>query len=400
MSDARAQTIGGAKETTFNKPFDNTCQFQLWPFRTTDLWSTPVIQDSDEVTVDSMNQISCEVGKDVGGSMLSNLHLGLFNLLIESNMWNLFTTESLSVTGTVTTGGNSIVASAGDFDDLKDTLNKNLPRFVNITGFVDSLNNGIKKVSSVSATGDTIVFADAGAVNSDEGPLSIGVGAQWIRSGENLVSMCVERKFKSEFTVTDSFHGFTGVVANELIWNFQSRAIATLQTNFLGGFHAPLATVTNGDGSEIAIPDRPLIKTKSDVTYIITGMLGAPTVMDMTLTNNGGHRARPAQGEEVTIRFGQDRRVITGTLNLYFTHHDQLVELLINDGSVAIEILITDSDGRITAIRLTSLTFTEARPAVGGQNSEVILPINFTCQKFGRTISDYDIQLDFLDPTV
>ena len=267
-------------------------------------------------------------------------------------------------------------------------------KLLKISGFATAGNNGIKEV--VSCTNTVLTFKAASMV-ADEAVVTPDMSYRYLRTGVTLYSYLLEKKFTSQDPVY--YQAFIATSIEQITLTLEAKKKIVGQIQWMGGQQFDNdGDATAGDGSPTAPAGNPIMVVGKNVGALLWDGAAMPaTILSVDLAFKNNLRERPEVGSMFTADFGKGMINFTGTINAYF-ESKAMYQAFRRHQNKSLVIPLTDSDGRRYLLTYPRLTFNSGPVNDGGQDQDVMLPLEFEALKSDETSEGYVAQLDALDP--
>lgn len=302
----------------------------------------------------------------------------------------LFSADFPAASTLVDVDGNnaiSIVAATGTItDDAAGGLFATVTagQWLELSNFVNTANNVLVKVLSKTDNDNIVVAGLKALVDETRAASAVDANAK-IVIGSQVTNGTTQRSFTFEKHFTDlspeQFAVFLGMVAQSLQLNVSADSIITGSMAFLGKDESALAGATSGS-SQNAAPTNSVMNAIDNVLGIIEGTpvvdtdneFGA-TSFSMSIENN--LRERLVIGTLGAESIGAGKIAVTGTLQAFFASQSAADKYLAFTRT-GLSVLFQDEDGNRYVIELPRLRFSQGTKVAGGENSDILLDLNFT----------------------
>lgn len=237
------------------------------------------------------------------------------------------------------------------------------------TGFSNSPNNGLFKVTNVSGQ---VVTVDSDTLVDETAESTANMKGDYIRNGVTRTSFTIERGHHD----VSQFFLYSGKVPNTIEFIFESKSKVMVNLGFIGKDEV-LKQVTSA-GTPTAAPDAPVFNTSASVgTVNIDGSaVEACLVESLTLTMDNQAEGKPALG---TLGFcnvvGRSIKM-EGEIALYFndaTYYNKYK----NSSSFSVDIPLTDSLGNYYILHLPACKYNKATANISGKDDDVLVDGTF-----------------------
>lgn len=354
------------------------------------------VVESQSVRSDRMVNGLYRTGQHAEGSVQFEAAYGQFDDLVEGALYGDWTTPiALSgITYDASTTDDSINDSGSGFVAAGITAGM----WLLIAGFTDPANNGLFRVSTVTAgklTFSAKITLSTGLYGASPNLVTEAAGATvTIRNQGSLRNGTSAHAYTFEQAHLDvnQFFQFRGCYANALSLNLQAKALVTGELGFMG------MSFTRS-GSTIASVVTPVNSNKAwNTTDNIIGLSeGAGALSDyvqsisLSIENNLYMVDAVGYLNPPEIPAGTQR--ISGALGIYLgsgtgTLLDKYIDFTQTEHAFAAK----DASGNYFIITLPAANYSGETPEAGGLDAQVIANMPFTC--FVDSGGDYQVQVD------
>lgn len=264
-------------------------------------------------------------------------------------------------------------------------------QWIRTSGFSDAANNGIKRVSSVTAT--KIIF-DSTAAMADE---TVTNGTVTCYSGRRLRNSTTSRSYHMQKAFTDvaQFMSMRGMRVGAASLAMNAGEIVTGSFSFMG--KTVVRAGTTYATTEISSNTSPVMTASSHIGSILqNGTAIACGIRSLSLDIENNLRSQTQIGSTSPYGIGSGFMDVTGQLEAYF-EDNTLYDQLINHTSTELSWQMTDDLGNVYVFTLPAVIFTEGYPQSGGGNDDVMIPLSY--QAIRSSTYNCQVQIDLL-PTL
>lgn len=243
-------------------------------------------------------------------------------------------------------------------------------QWVRVAGFVNSANNGVRRIASVSST--VITFVDsAGAAETCTNGQVITITGRTLRNSTTAKSFHIEKAF----TDISQFMSFRGMIVSDFSATVTSGEVITGSFSFMGQ-----KAVRGGatlSGSQLATNTSRMMTASSNVgTIYQNGAAITAGVREISLEIGNNLRELQQVGSLYPFALGAGFMDVSGQVEVYFENATML-DQLINHTETELSFPVTDDSGNTYVVTLPSVLFTEGYPQAGGGNDDVTIPLAF-----------------------
>lgn len=349
-------------------------------FNSSSLRHNKVTVVSAEIRPDRTVSDLVKVGIGAAGEVAHELHYGdLNNIMLSGLQGGTFTTVSSVATDWSFAAGGVLTKGASMPAGLTGA------KWVKISGFVNPLLNGIKRVMAVGALTLTIegVTATEGA-----GP-SVTVFVNYVRQGVTLDSYIFEQEDPDAAAVI----AILGTVVDTMTLTLEARAKAMIAFGFIA--YGGISRTDSVGNAAVQASLNPIYNTTANVGKLLLNGLPPPAAIQrMTLAVNNNIRERLAIAREGTLVPGSGTCEIKGDLTSYFTDKQYYDQFLAHAGP-SLELSLLDSAGRLLNFYMPKILFADGSPSVQGLNTDVMMPLTYQAVKgVGIDATSFQLQMD------
>ncbi len=194
-----------------------------------------------------------------------------------------------------------------------------------------------------------------------------------VKNGATKRSFTIEKKY--EQGTTDTYIGYTGMVANTLSLNVGVQEIVTGSFGFMGkGGYVDDAIITGATYTDATANDV-MSAGLNFADLAITGA-GSPKLTGLTLEINNNARMQPVVGSIDAVGVGLGRCVVTGSATMYFENKDAY-ELFLAGTATDLEFTLGGASDNKYQFSIPKLKFADGDVPIGGNDQDVILTLPF-----------------------
>lgn len=322
---------------------------------------------SKEIRQDRQITDIIQVGAEANGGFNFELSYAAHDQYLEGALMSAFSTP-------INFSGATVSANAADKSigfSASNTPAVVPGQWVRVSGFAQAVNNGYFKVLTYAAnkiTFDTTVVM----VNEAAGP-TIVIKGSMIRNGVTRKSYTLEKAF----TDITQFISYRGMVVSNMNLNITANEIVTGDFGFMGK-NAVISATTCGTGSAVVAPTNPVMNAVSNVAAILenNAAINGTFAKSLQIAINNNLRGKPGIGVLGNTDVGLGDCVVTGKLSVYFNDATMYTKYL-NNTATSLSTRFVDALGNAYIITLPQVEFTDANPAAGGSNQDVMLELGY-----------------------
>jgi len=337
---------------------------------------------SGEIRDDRQVTDLVQTGAECNGGINIELSYGTFDDLFEGALWNNWSsTIDLDTSDVAVAQSGSTYTSAAIEGFVVDGIV--VGQWLMFSGWSNSENNGLKKVTAVSAL---VITVDSTLVD-ESAPTNGLINGAYLRNGTTEISYSVERKHAD---ITE-FFGFLGMVVSSLELTVAANAAVTGSFEFTGK-SAALAQATIGTGEPTDATTTEIFDALSNVGTIEEGGAALSLmIQEVSISLENNVRGIPAVGTLGAADIGVGKCDITGTLNVMFAD-DSLYDKYLANTATSLTFRLTDTAGNIYVFTLPNIKFETDQPNAEGQDADVVE--NITWRAMRDSTTDCMIQID------
>lgn len=337
---------------------------------------------SATIRADRNTDTLAEVGAGGEGDVNFELRNTDYLPFIEAALGNVFVVGS--ETGAGSAGdfqftGQTIVGPSGWTDDFEIGQN------VKIAGSASNLNDGIRKITNISAT---VMTLDGSAFTSQDSSSAVITG-KMARNGTTKMSFLLEKRFLD----IDEYQYFKGMRVGQMRMNVTSKQVITGAFTFMGSEGIP-STSSIGHATSTAKSSDQIINATTNVGTIMEGGSALTTgIRSIDFTVNNNLRALDGIGSRGPLDINQGSMMIDGTIEAYFENLT-LLNKVYNHTASSFSMRLTDASSKVMIITFPRIYYAEGNPPASGINTDVIVPMRF--QAIYDPTTACQIQVDIL----
>lgn len=290
------------------------------------------------------------------------------------------TTLTIVVAGsTITFGGST------GFNPLTAT-NIVAGQWIYLSGFAVSANNGLKRVSSVSAT--TIVTTTALSAETCTNAQNIVITGRRLRNGTTQKSFHLQKGF----TDIAQYMSMRGMVVSDASFEVMSGEVIKGTFSFMG--ERAVRAGSTAAASTVSTNTTRMMTAGANVGSVFQNGAAVPAgVKQLTFDVSNNLRAIEQIGSLYPYGMGYGFMDVTGQMEVYF-ENSTMIDQLINHTATELSFAMTDDNSNIYVVTFPSVLFTEGYPGAANGNDDVTIPLAWTAIR--NATYDCQIQIDAL----
>lgn len=364
-----------------------TPTFQRLPITGVDLSDNIATKSSEVLRKDRQTDDLIVVDADVNGPIPYELSFAAYKPLMISLLQGGSAVADVSISATDLAAVNStsqITSSTTDFVSEGVVVGC----YIQVDGFTESANNGIFKVTAVTATSITV----DGTLTDEAAGDTVTVGAECYRNGAEVPDSYTFRK------------GFDVPGGSESIFYYRGCQISAMSMDFSTGEILKGEMTVNGltaEGTATAITGETitdvaaykLMNSVSSVTEVaVTGLPATAFFNTLNLTIDNNANAQKGIGQLGARALANFTLNVTASIELYFEDLT-LYNKYKNSTSFTVAFTLEDGDGNIIVVSLPKCKFEELTEPVGGKDE--FLMESGSLKALRDTTTNSTIQFDF-----
>lgn len=242
-------------------------------------------------------------------------------------------------------------------------------QWVRFSGFAVAANNGIKRISSITAT--TIVTVSALSAETCTNGQVIAINGRRLRNGTTQQSYHIQKAF----TDIGQYLSFRGMTVSDMKMDLQSSSIIKGSYSFMGA--GATRQASTWATSTQSTNTSPVMTASANVgTIAQNGASIAVGIKQIQLSLSNNLRALEQIGSTSPLAIGYGFADVTGQVEAYF-QDSTLYDQLINNTTTELSWPITDDSGNVYVITIPSVIFTDGFPNASAGNTDIMLPLNY-----------------------
>lgn len=195
-----------------------------------------------------------------------------------------------------------------------------------------------------------------------------------LKNGVTPKSFTFEKTF--EQGATDAFIRYVGCRIDTMQLQVTSKQIATVSFGVMGRGGTSGAAALSG-ATYANANSNPVLNAASHVGVLtVSGVSPAPRIKSLSLNVRQNLREQPEVGSLDLAGIGHGRLEVTGSAEVYFENL-ALYEAIHNDDTLGLSFTIGAASASKYTFEIPSIKLTGGEPETGGNNQDVMLPIEF-----------------------
>ncbi len=323
---------------------------------------------SKEIRDDRMTADLIQVSGDASGDISIEMSFGSYDEFIEGAMASVFST-ALALTATdidASSADDSFNSTASGFVNVVDG------QFIRVTGFSNSANNGVFKVTTAT-TAKLIVVGTL--VTEAVGP-SVTVKAKMIRNGVTQSSFTVQKHLQDPTTPT--FFNYTGTRVGSMSLDFQTGSVVTGSFGLMSLAAADSTSQISGATVAAASTSIPM-NASSDLSAIyIDGVISTTKFANLKFELDNKLRAQAAIGSGLSnIGIALGTLSVGGSSSFYFEDSTMYAKYIAGT-SFSMSFVIQDDNSDTYVVTLPKQKFGTGKVVSGGLDSDMMFDADWT----------------------
>jgi hypothetical protein len=262
--------------------------------------------------------------------------------------------------------------------------------YIKVAGFSESANNGLFKVTSVSANS---IVVDATLADEAAGD-SIDMDATIVRNGAEAPKSYTFRKQMNAPGGTASIFYYRGCQVNMMSFNFETGSILNGDMNLVGLTSDGTATAIAGESID-DVPAYSIMNSVSSITNIdISGLPAGVEFKTLNLSVDNQINQAEAIGTLGAVDLAAFSLQVTADIELYF-EDTTVYNLYKNASSFSVAFTLQDTDGNQMVVYLPYCKFEELSEPVDGKDN--FLMESGSLRALRDTITNTMVQFSFHD---
>lgn len=369
MSDSNRVNLAYVEETTFGTTPSGPPTLQDLRFTGESLKQDTGSVTSAEIRSDRNITDLIRNALSASGDINFELSYGTYDAFLEAGLMSAdwTTPVTMSAGPSCTISSNVVTRATGNFVTDGFTVG----RWVRMTGWNTTANNGYFKISAVTTTTMTLTNGTLTNVGSGETDVEIEQGAM-ITNGTELRSFAIEREFSdlsNEFTILN------GMCIEQVSLDVGADKVITGAFSFLGKTEDS-ATATAGDGTNTAATTSAVMNGIDHVNKVLEGGSSyAITGLSVQVKNNLRQRLQVATLGPISIGSGECSA--TGTVRAYFTSKT-VMDKYRDFTATSLAAVTVDAAGNAYLVEFPRVKYSQGQQVAGGKNTDIIADLGFT----------------------
>lgn len=325
---------------------------------------------SNEVRSDEQITSQIAVSAASGGPISLEFSFGSYDDFIAGALQGVWTTAvAISATDiSAAASDNSLNSTSTDFT----AQNLNVGQWIKIAGFTGTAgNNGLAKVVSI-ATNKVIVSGLT--LTDDAAGETVAITGQMIRNGTTQKSFVVQEYFSD----IAQYLWFSGQKVSNFNVSIAPGALATGSITLIGSGH-DRDTSSQSTGSHTAATTTEPFNAVNNILDIEEGgadLSADIEILDLTFAIDTALRNQPGIGSLTPVGIGSDKRMITGSVNYYFSN-GTIYDKYKGDTESSLKFVMQDAAGNAYVISFLALKYNGTTVTPGGNGTDVMVSTNF-----------------------
>jgi len=289
-------------------------------------------------------------------------------------------------------------ASTQKFDDSSSDFtaanNFVVGAWIKTSGFYNSENNGLFRITEVDASGAYVVVANGASslVDETEGE-SVTIAGNYIRNGVTNKSYLYEGYFSD----ISKFKYFPGLVFGGMSLNTTFQQILTGSFSVMA--QQGVASDTTISGSTVAATTKSQMTASANVTNIMldNALIPDVCVAALNVTIDNGLRDRGCVGSAYSGDFGRGEFKVSGTFD-YFFEDNTFENYKKNHTEIGLSWRATDAAGNVMIFTVPGLYLNNGGPTADAKNQDVTpsmawdaIGVTVGTDKFTMQIDSFDV---------
>lgn len=365
MSDANRVKLAFVEESSFGAK-ESGSKLQVLRYNSESLKQDMNTVVSEEIRSDRQISDIARIGLSASGGIDFELSYGSHDEFLQaallSSGWSAEKHINRQLTISASSVDNSINDSASGFGIF--SANK----WVYVSGFSNSANNGFFKIASVTAS--KIIFSNGTLVTEAAGQLvDVQQGGQ-ITNGLVLPSFNIEKTFEDLSNVLSLLKG---MCISTMSLEVPADGIIRGNFAFMGSAEESL-TASAGSGY-VAAGSTVVMTGANHVTNVFEN-LSELGILSFSFALNNNLRTRLQVGTLGVASIGSGSVEVTGTITLHL-ENDELFQKYLNQSVTSIVFAVRDEQGNGYLFEFPCVKITNGTRAAGGINTDVIGEFEF-----------------------
>jgi len=242
-------------------------------------------------------------------------------------------------------------------------------QWIKTSGFTESANNGVFKISTVAA-GKMVLTHGTVTTEAAGDTVTILMGPQ-ITNGVALRTFDIEKEYTQN---TTDFALLVGLGINEMTIDIDAEAIITGSFAFLGK-DEDTDTSSAVNGTAGAASTDPVMNAVDDVDGIFENATSTDMI-SLSFTVNNNLRVRPEIANLGPTSLGIGKTSVSGTARMYY-ENATIMDKYLDWTSSTLAMKATDGNGNSYVVELPEIKYTDGKRLATGRDSDVIADMTF-----------------------
>lgn len=389
IAETNREQLRISEESSFAET-PSTPAMDIFKYTGEDILGTKQTVNTATIRSDANRDGVKKVAEGGEGGINFELIYDMYTKHFEGAFRNTFTTISTTAsTISADSGTQRFSDSANGFTSGNGYV---VGAWVKTSGFYNSENNGLFRITEVDGSGGYITVANgANSIVDEAAGLSITVAGKYIRNGTTNKSYLLEKAFLDVGT----FAYFPGVVFGG--FNLSVTALEILTGSFSTMAQQGIPSASTVSGSTNAANENQQMTASANVSNIMINNALVPNlcIQALNVTVDNGLRSRYCVGSEFSKNFGRGEFGVDGTLD-YFYEDNTLEDYKKNHTSLNVSWRSTDVDGNVMIFTVPSLYLNEGGPAAGAKDDDIIPSMSWAANKATVGSAVFSMQLDMI----
>jgi len=321
-----------------------------------------------------------ETAVQATGGLNDELSYAAHDDFIESSMRGTYAATALTgIPGGIMTASTRRIDNTGTSPSFNTTGNIVAGQAINISGFSNSANNGIKMVKTVTDSEIFLAEEETDLVNESGATLAVAT-AKRVINGTTARSYYIQKEQAD--TAANSFQRFTGMRVNSWNLNFAAGAVIESNYDFMGT--AMTTSDTDLDDAPTAASSNTVMSASANAGAVrLDGLkLSASSVQvqSVNLTVNNSMRGPSVIGQKGAGFINAGSFEVTGTLGIFYSRLDEVSDFVAHT-SRRLHYNAQDAAGNAMFVELPAFYFlSDGTPQAGGIDDDILVNFNIGCK--------------------